>query len=346
MSLAARIITTVGDFHLDAQVLCEAGETVALLGPNGAGKSTVLRTIAGLQPISDGCIRIDRTPVDEPASHTFIPAEHRRVGMVFQDYLLFPHMTVRQNIAFGAMQTHHDLHVVEHWIDILDLADLADRRPSEISGGQAQRVALARALATKPRVLLLDEPLAALDAATKATVRGELRQHLQLFEHGTLMVTHDPLDALVLADRIIVLESGRVSQEGPTAEVAGAPRTDYLAALLGVTLIRGTARDGIVTGDAGGELVTSSAVEGPVAVVIRPQAISLHTGRPEGSARNVWQTRVRDVHAQHDQIRVTLAGPLGLTAAITPAAVAELGIAPGTEIYASLKATDIAVYPA
>lgn len=345
MSVAARVIASIGDFRLDAQFECQPRETVALLGPNGAGKSTILRAIAGLHAIDDGCIRIDRTPVDEPASRTFIPAEHRRVGMVFQDYLLFPHLSVRDNIAFGARQTHQDMTTVDHWIDAFNLSDLADRRPAEISGGQAQRVALARALATKPRALLLDEPLAALDAATKATVRGELHRHLQDFEHGTVLVTHDPLDALVLADRIVVVEEGRVTQEGPTAQVASEPRTDYLAALLGVTLIRGVASDGVITCDGGGELVTASSVQGPVAAVIRPQAISLHMNMPEGSARNVRHTTVTNVEAQGDHVRVSLAGPPALVAAVTPAAVAEMEIVPGRDMYASLKATDIAVYP-
>src|SRR5210317_472610 len=168
MSVAARIVTTVGDFNLDAQLICEPGETVALLGPNGAGKSTILKAIAGLHAIDDGCIRIDSTPVDEPASNTFIPPEHRRVGMLFQDYLLFPHMTVKQNIEFGPKNLRID--PKDEWIEALNLSDLLDRKPNQLSGGQAQRVALARALATNPRALLLDEPLAALDASTKQTV--------------------------------------------------------------------------------------------------------------------------------------------------------------------------------
>jgi len=344
MSVTARIITHLGEFDLDAQIEASPGETVALLGPNGAGKSTVLRAIAGLQPIDDGCIRIDSTPVDEPASRTFIPPEHRRVGMVFQDYLLFPHLSVGQNIAFGRKGLFKD-NDASNWIDALDLRDLLKRKPHELSGGQAQRVALARALATNPRVLLLDEPLAALDAATKQSVRGQLRRFLQRFEHGTILVTHDPLDALVLADRIVVLEAGRATQEGPTTEVASQPRTDYLAALLGVTLLRGVATDGVIECATGGSLIASTSLTGDVVVVLRPQAISLHTNKPEGSARNVWHTMVTSVEVHHDQVRVALAGPPPLVAAVTPAAVAELGIAPGQRMWASLKATDITVHP-
>ncbi len=344
MSLDAKFVTHVGGFQLDASVACSPGETVALLGPNGAGKSTILKAIAGLQPIDDGRITIDGQTVDEPASRTFVPPEHRRVGMVFQDYLLFPHMTVRQNIEFGPRNLR--LHLSQEWIEALDLTDLLDRTPDQLSGGQAQRVALARALATDPHVLLLDEPLAALDASTKQSVRGELRHFLLRYEQGTVMVTHDPLDALVLADRIVVVEDGRITQEGPTAQVANEPRTEYLATVLGVTLLRGTARAGTIDCETGGTLVASTPIEGAVVTIIRPQAISLHRNRPEGSARNVWHTTITSVDAQHDQVRVTLAGPPPLTAAITPAAVAELDVAPGQRIWASLKATDIAVHPA
>lgn len=345
MSVDARVIATLGDFHLDAHLTCNPGETVALLGPNGAGKSTVVRAIAGLLPIDQGSVSIDGEVADDPAGGIFIPAERRRVGVVFQDYVLFPHLTVRENIAFGVRNFKINQSKVEDWIVRLDLADLADRKPRQLSGGQAQRVALARALAIDPRALLLDEPLAALDASTKLTVRSELRHFLSRFEHGTILVTHDPLDALVLADRVVVIESGCVTQEGLTAQVANEPRTDYLAALLGVTLIHGTSRNGVISCVGGGELVTSSGANGAVVAVIRPQAISLHRKEPEGSARNVWPTIVTNMDAHHDQVRVTLAGPPELVAAITPAAVVELGITPGVEVWAALKATDIAVHP-
>ena len=343
MSLAAHISTTVGSVTIDAELTCGAGETVALLGPNGAGKSTLLASIAGLRAIDDGYIRIESTSVDEPARAIFLPPEHRRVGVLFQDYLLFPHMTVRQNIAFGPKNL--GIAPGGEWI-ALGLTDLLDHKPSELSGGQAQRVALARALATHPRLLLLDEPLAALDASTKQAVRAELRNFLKHFQHGTVIVTHDPVDALVLADRIVVLEDGRVTQEGPTAVVAREPRTEYLATVFGVTLVRGVARNGVIACDAGGELITSVATDGAVVAVIRPQAISLHTGKPEGSARNVWRTSVTSVGAHGEHVRVDLAGPPPLSAAITPTAVAELGIAPGREIWASVKATDVSVYSA
>ncbi len=347
MSVSARIVTRVGSFTLDASITCAPGETVALLGPNGAGKSTVLRTIAGLQSLSAGCITVGDTVVDDPAAGVFVPAERRRVGVVFQDYALFPHMTVRENVEFGPRSTGLPVTAARHWLEVLGVAHLADRRPPQLSGGQSQRVALARALATEPHLLLMDEPLAALDAATRMEVRGHLRHHLAEYRQGTLLVTHDPLDALVLADRIVVLEDGRVTQEGTTAQVAAQPRTDYLAALLGVTLLRGRATGGVVACEGGGRLVVSdTTVSEEVIALVRPQAISLHRERPEGSARNTWHTTVTGLEVQGDQVRVSLAGPPPLVAAVTPAAVADLGITLGAEVWASLKATDISVHPA
>jgi molybdate transport system ATP-binding protein len=265
--------------------------------------------------------------------------------VVFQDYLLFPHMSVRQNIEFGP----RNLKVTgttQPWIERLDLTELLDRKPAQLSGGQSQRVAIARALATNPRALLLDEPLAALDAATKQEVRGQLRHFLTDFEHGTILVTHDPLDALVLADRIVVVEDGRVTQQGPTAEVASQPRTDYLAKVLGVNLLRGDVYEGVMTPDGGGSLVVSTDLEGPAVVVIRPQAITLHAKKSEGSARNVWESTVLGIETHHDQVRVALSGPPELTAAVTHAAVADLKLVPGQRVWMSLKATDTDVHPA
>jgi molybdate transport system ATP-binding protein len=355
MSLSAHVVTRIGDLQLDARLSCAPGETVVLLGPNGAGKSTMLRTIAGLHPLASGRIALDGTVVDEPRQEVFVPAERRRVGMVFQDYVLFPHLTVRQNVEFGVPRSGADrvdssggdAADGDHWLAIFDLEDLADRRPAHLSGGQAQRVALARALASRPRLLLMDEPLAALDAATRMEVRGRLRHQLSEFDHGTIVVTHDPLDAMILADRIVVLEEGRVTQEGPAATVAAQPRTDYLAALLGVTLVRGHADHGVITCTGGGTLVVSDThLSGDVVAIVRPQSISLHREPPEGSARNVWETTVIGVEVRGDQVRVELTGPPPLTAAVTPAAVAQLRIVPGERLWASLKATEIGVHPA
>lgn len=235
--LDARLVVERGAFRLDVALSVAPGEVVALLGPNGAGKTTALRALAGLTPLTGGRLRLDGTALERT------PPEARPVGVVFQDYLLFPHLTALDNVAFGprchgATKAEARAQAAE-WLDRLGLADRAGAKPRKLSGGQAQRVALARALATRPRLLLLDEPLAALDARTRLEVRAQLRRHLAEFEAVAVLVTHDPLDAMVLADRLVVVEDGRVVQEGAPSDIARHPRTDYIAQLVGLNLYRG-----------------------------------------------------------------------------------------------------------
>lgn len=347
MTIDSSFRLTLGDFHLAIDLACSPGEVVALLGPNGAGKSTVLRALAGLTAIDSGQITIGERVVDDPAHDVFVAAEERRVGMVFQDYALFPHLTVRENIEFGPRSRNQPVADLETWLDRFELTDIADRRPVNISGGQAQRCALARALVTEPEVLLLDEPLAALDAATRQDVRSQLRHYLHTFEHGAILVTHDPLDAMVLADTIVVLEDGRVSQRGPTAYVASQPLTPYVAALMGVNLVAGLAADGELSCDGGGVLRSSdTTVSGRALAIVRPEAVSLHAHQPEGSPRNVWEGTVLDVQSSLDRVVVTLSGPPDLTINVTHAAVAQLGITVGSRLWLSLKATDVRLYEA
>ncbi|MEU3934258.1 ABC transporter ATP-binding protein, partial [Streptomyces sp. NPDC029044] len=237
--LDARLVVDRGGFRLDVALTVAPGEVVALLGPNGAGKTTALRALAGLTPLSGGHLRLDGTELDRT------PPEARPVGVVFQDYLLFPHLTALDNVAFGprcqgASKAEARAQAAE-WLQRLGLAAHGGAKPRRLSGGQAQRVALARALATRPRLLLLDEPLAALDARTRLEVRARLRRHLAEFEAVAVLVTHDPLDAMVLADRLVVVEHGRVVQEGTPADIARHPRTDYIARLVGLNLYRGEA---------------------------------------------------------------------------------------------------------
>ena len=217
--LHADIQIRLGDLHLDIALAVDDGEIVALLGPNGAGKTTALRAVAGLQPLDGGRITLDDTVLDDPASDTFVPTAQRPIGFVFQDYLLFPRMTALDNVAFGLRarrQPKADARTAARgWLARFGLADHADAKPRTLSGGQAQRVALARAVATDPRLLLLDEPLSALDATTRLTVRTELRRHLATFDGARLLVTHDPIDAIVLADRLVIIESGRITRPGP-----------------------------------------------------------------------------------------------------------------------------------
>jgi molybdate transport system ATP-binding protein len=227
------------------------------------------------------------------------------------------------------------------------MASHAGHRPPALSGGQAQRVALARALATDPRVLLLDEPLAALDAGSRSTVRRDLRRHLESFDGMRLMVTHDPVDAYALADRVVVLEGGHVMQQGTLADVTAHPRSRYIAELVGLNLIAGTVTGTTLTTPGGACIVTADRPgDGPAYVAIRPQAVSLHRHHPEGSARNVWALIVEDVDQLHDRTRVALTGELPIVAEITPAALIDLDLHPGEQVWASVKATDIAAYAA
>ena len=345
--LDARIVLSRDDFRLDVELRARPGRVTAILGPNGSGKTTALAAIAGLSPIDAGRIVIGERVVDEPDTSTFVPPEHRRVGMVFQDLLLFPHLSVVDNVAFGPRSrgSRDARPLARRWLARLGIDELADRRTTSLSGGQAQRVAMARALAGDPEILLLDEPLAALDASTRLAVRRELRQHLTAFAGPSLLVTHDPLDAMVLADDVIVVESGRVTQTGTTDDVAARPSTEYVAALMGANLLRATAADGIATTADGATItIPDTSLAGDVVVVIRPEAVSLHRNRPEGSPRNAWPVVVTGLESRIDRFLVRVAGPPDLTVAVTPAAVSDLHLAPGATLWASVKALDLDAY--
>ena len=357
MSLSANISVALGSFDLDVQFTVAPGEVVALLGPNGAGKSTVLRVLAGLTPLDSGCITIDDSVVDDPAADVFVATDARPVGVVFQDYLLFANMTAVENVAFGlrarGMPRAQARAIAAEWLGRMGLADHAGHRPHQLSGGQAQRVALARSLATQPRLLLLDEPLAALDAGTRAEVRGDLRRHLATFEGMRLLVTHDPIDAYAIADRVIVLEEGRVSQTGSLAEVTAQPRSRYVAELIGVNLLSGNLASGVLTIANGAQIVTAhdsdpsqQTPDGPALVTIRPQSIALHPERPMGSTRNVWPVTVTDIDQYADRVRVRLNGEVPLVAEITPGALVALALQPGERMWAAVKATETLAYPA
>ena len=350
MTLAGRLEIRRGAFELDLELTVPSGSVLALLGPNGAGKTTALRALAGLVPRLRGRVTLDDDVLDDDLRGIHVPTERRPVGMVFQDYLLLPHLSTLENVAFGlrARGTARRPARAEagRWLDRVGLAAYAQTRPGQLSGGQAQRVALARALVTEPRLLLLDEPLAALDASTRLDIRVDLRRHLDAYDGSTVLVTHDPIDAMVLADRIAVLESGRVVQDGTPAEVARAPRTDYVARLVGLNLLRGTAHDGRARLVDGAEVVIADRVEGAVLVAISPAAVALFLDRPVGSPRNCWPARVERYEQFGDTVRVHLAGAVPVMADVTPAALAELGLAAGSEVWAAVKATETHAYPA
>ena len=350
MTLDATIVLDRGTLNLDARLAVHPGETVALLGPNGAGKTTLLRALAGLQPLTGGRVSLADCVLEDPVAGVRTAPEDRPIGVVFQDYLLFPHLTVLENVAFGlrsrgtarpeARRRAHD------WLERVGLADRAAVKPRELSGGQAQRVALARALATDPGLLLLDEPLSALDARARVEVRRELRRHLGSFEGVRLLVTHDPVEAIALASTLIVLEEGRIVQSGTPADVSERPRSSYVADLVGVNLYRGTGAGGRVELADGGHLRAASAVAGDVFALVHPRAVSLHRREPEGTPRNVWPGRAEHLDREGDRVRVRVGGQVPIVAEITPAAAAELDLAGGGPVWVSVKATEVQVYPA
>jgi len=344
-----------GGFELQAELTVGEGEVLGVIGPNGAGKSTLLRALAGLTRLHAGRIQLGRTILDDAEREIFLPPERRPVGLVFQNYRLFPHLSVRDNVAFSArargLGRRTARERAERWLDRLELSSLAERRPAQLSGGQAQRVALARALAAEPGLLLLDEPLSALDAETKLSVRAELSSHLGEFGGPTLVVTHDPLEAMVLTDRLLVLQAGRIVQSGTPAEVASRPVTGYVAQLVGLNLYAGRlGSDDRVLLDGGGQIACAAsglASGQAVLVAVAPGAITVHGHQPrDTSARNVWPATVRGLELLTDRVRLQLDGQPGALVDITPAALAELRLQPGTPVWLSAKATEVAAYAA
>jgi molybdate transport system ATP-binding protein len=348
--LTAQIAVRLGALDLDVTIEAAPGEIVAILGPNGAGKSTFLRAVAGLVPLVRGRVEVDDVVLEDVARGIHIPPERRPIGVVFQDYLLFPHLSALQNVAFGlrarGVAPREANARAGSWLDRLGVGEHAGSRPRALSGGEAQRVALARALAIDPRVLLLDEPLAALDASARGAVRRDLKRHLASFAGIRIVITHDPLEAVALADRLVIVESGRVVQTGSPAEVTQRPRSRYVADLVGVNLLRGTASAGQVALTGGASLQSADGQDGEVFAVIHPRAVALHRARPEGSPRNVWRGRASALDFQGDRVRVGVEGEMPIIAEITPAAVSELDLSEGGEVWVSVKATEITVYPA
>jgi molybdate transport system ATP-binding protein len=347
--LDARLVVTRPDgFRLDLALRVAAGEVVALLGPNGAGKTTALRALAGLHPLDAGHLRLAGRLLDDPAGRRYVPPERRSVGVVFQDYLLFPHLSALDNVAFGprchGAGRHEARAVAAGWLDRVGLADLHRRRPRHLSGGQAQRVALARALAVEPDLLLLDEPLAALDAGTRVDTRARLHRHLADHPGATLLVTHDPLDALMLADRLVIIEHGEVVQEGDATGITARPRTDYVARLVGLNLYRGHASAHAVRLADGFTLTVAEPLDGAAFVAFPPAAVALYPNRPDGSPRNTWPAEVVGVARHGDNLRVQLSGPITAAADVTPHAAAALRIEPGQHVWAAVKASETRAY--
>ncbi|MBL9075933.1 MAG: ATP-binding cassette domain-containing protein [Planctomycetes bacterium] len=349
MTLNAKLVLRRGALDLDVEFEVGAGETLALVGPNGAGKSTCLHAIAGLVPLSAGQVRLAGDVFDEPSRGVRVPAEARGAGVVFQEHRLFPHLTALDNTAYGlrcrGAARSAARASARAWLERFGLGAVAEALPRALSGGQAQRVALARALAAGPRLLLLDEPLAAVDATARLELRRELRAHMASFAGPRILVAHDALDAFAFADRIAVLEHGRIVQSGTVAEICSRPRSRYVADLVGTNLLRGVVEGGVLRLPGGGALVVAGSASGDVVATVHPRAIALFRQRPDGSPRNVWSAPITFVEAAGDRMRVQLGGAVPLVAEVTPAAVAELGLARGGDVWVAIKATEIALDP-
>ncbi|MFG2895460.1 ABC transporter permease [Streptomyces zaomyceticus] len=323
----------------------DPGTTIAVVGPNGAGKTTLLRALLGLTPRAHAELRLGGEDV------TALPPHRRRVAWVPQDGALFPHLSALANTAYGlraqGVPRAEARREARAWLDRLGVGHLAHRRPGQLSGGQAQRVALARALAARPRLLVLDEPLAALDQTTRAHVRHTLRTHLAGFGGVCLIVTHDPVEAVSLADRVLVLQDGRALQDAAPAEVTRHPRSPWVARMLGRNAWPGTANpDGLALDDGGVLVAAEPPPPGtPALAIVAPEAVSLHRQKPAGSPRNVWPGTVREITTSGSRLRVlvTSAEAPDLVAEITPQAAAELGLAEGVPVWTSVKATETTV---
>lgn len=348
VGLDADLRVRLGALELAVELRADAGSVVAVVGPNGAGKSTVVKALAGLVAVDAGRITVGATVLDDPATRSFVAPEDRHVGYLPQGLALFAHLRVLDNVAFGPRSLGRSRAearaIATDLLERMGLDGHARSRPGELSGGQRQRVALARALATDPALLLLDEPLSALDVTTRAAVRRDLRGHLGAFTGVTVLVTHDPLDALLLADEIVIVEEGRVTQAGSPSGVTARPRTPYVADLFGANLLQGMGEGRTVrVGDA--TVAVAEPAPAEAFVSLSPSAITLHPREPAGSARNVWPATVAEIDLLGDRVRVHLGGVLPLVAEITPAALAALGLAEGDDVWASAKATEVRAYP-
>ena len=339
MSLHCDITTSRGQFGLDVVLAAEPGEIVAIVGPNGAGKSTLLRVLAGLTECT-GSIHLGGLDIGE------LPPFRRPVAWVPQDGALFPHLSALDNVAFG-LGGRRGRDEAARWLETLGLPYHMRQRPHQLSGGQAQRVALARALVCRPKLLLLDEPMAALDVAARTDARRILRQHLSSYDGVTLLVTHDPVDAATLAGRVVAIENGRVVQDASPADLARAPRTAWLAGWMGLNAFAGHATARGVELLEGGQLVAAElpSERAEVLAVVPAHAVTLSRTRPTGSARNTWPVVVRELVATGSRVRICCDGTPSIVAEVTADAVADLGLAEGVEAWASAKATEVTVVP-
>lgn len=357
MTFVVDVSARRGTFEVRAAFGAAAGQTVALLGPNGSGKSTLVACVAGLLPPTRGTIELDGDVLDDTAGGAHVPPERRPIGVVFQDLLLFPHLSATENVTFplrarGVVKADARERAAR-LLERLGLAARVDARPRDLSGGEAQRVALARALITEPALLLLDEPLSALDVGARVRVRELVRDELARFPGVRIIVTHDPVEASTLADRLVLFEEGHVTQIGSPEEIRSAPRSRYAADLVGMNSFRGRLEpleEGVgrlATGE--GDVVApwpEGFEGGDVIGLLRPADVTLSLEPPVGSARNLLRGHVTSIAVDGDRARVRIATAPMLVAEVTLGSVERLGLRDGTSVWASFKAVEVQVLPA
>lgn len=357
MTLAVDVSARRGAFEVRAAFEAAAGQTVALLGPNGSGKSTLVSCVAGLLPPTEGTIALDGMVLDDASGGAHVPPEERPIGVVFQDLLLFPHLSATENVAFSLRArgvARSEAHArAASLLERLGVAARAQARPRDLSGGEAQRVALARALIAEPALLLLDEPLSALDVGARVRVRELVRDELARFRGVRIIVTHDPIEASTLADRLVLFEEGRVTQIGSPEEIRSAPRSRYAADLVGMNSFRGRLQP---LEEGAGRLATDEGdvvapwpegfEGGDVIGLLRPADVTLSLEPPVGSARNVFRGQVTSIAVEGERARVRIATAPPLVAEVTLGSIERLGLRDGVSVWASFKAVEVQVLPA
>ncbi|HEY7813643.1 MAG TPA: ATP-binding cassette domain-containing protein [Nakamurella sp.] len=349
------LTATIAERGIDLRLTVEPGEVVAVLGANGAGKSTLLSLLSGLLHPDTGRITLDDQVLVDTAAGVWVPPHRRKVVLLAQQALLFPHLSAAANVAFGprsqGLGRRAAQAAAEHWLAAVDASQFADRKPAQLSGGQAQRIAIARALAADPALLLLDEPMAALDVAVAPALRHLLRRVLRETRRTALLVTHDLIDALSLADRVAVVESGRIVEDGPTRTVLTQPRSAFTARIAGINLIAGTSDGHHLVTEAGTRIVGrfDPACEpgDPAVAVFQPNAVAVHLNEPSGSPRNHLPVTITELEPRGEIVRVHTApipGAGGLLADVTAAAAADLELQPGDRVFLAVKATEVTIY--
>ena len=336
--LDARVNLNRDSLTLDVELQLQHGEVIAVLGPNGAGKTSLLHALLGWLELESGWIMVDGEVIDSPDTDSYVPPQHRPFGMVFQDGLLFPHMSVEKNILIGAGKDYN----LKPLAESLQARELLAKFPSELSAGERQRAAIARALAARPKVLFLDEPFSALDIQGKRRGRSLLKEALAIGVSGWLIVTHDLVDAFTLADRVMIIEGGKLSQFDVPDRIRSRPGSEWIADLVGWNYYEGIGEGSVVTLPHGTTIFTAQDdLDGPTSISINPASVSIFKSQPSGSPRNSWLSSIQNIEILDGRARVSLVGEIDICADITTVAANELRQSISSEVWVSVKATEV-----